>query len=336
MKENKRKSTQLLFGFAGAAALTAGAAVLAKRNEELKRETEEKKFSPPGEMVDVDGKRMHVLITDPPETAAKPSPVIVMLPGYGTSGPSLDFLPLARKLAEKGFRCVSPEPFGYGFSDDTDKPRTADLMIDEIRVALCKLQIPTPFILLGHSIAGFYIRIWADRYPEEICGLVGVDNSVPEQMEAMKNELKLYKILHVIDSVMQKASPFGLDRIFIENSSVLKRSAHNDPDILPLLRYAARKSKYSKAVVDESTHFAEAAEQTAACPLPACPFLIFVATGKGSASQVKFKCGFSWLQAHHDLANSLTNGKAVELPGMHYLHWDYAERMAEEIASMFL
>ena len=334
----KKKS---FFRLAGVAALTACAAVLAKKNEDLKKE-EEKKFSPPGEMVEVDGKRMHVLITSPSKPAGDEgtnggsSPVIIMLPGLGTPAPSVDFLPLAKKLAEKGFLCVSPDPFGYGFSDDTIKARTADAMIEEIRTALSKLQIPAPYILLGHSVSGFYIRIWADRYPEEICGLICEDISVPDQIGTMKGEEILMKVQQVLTFIMQKVSPFGLDRFLIENSSSLKKIAHDDPDVLSMLRFVARKMQYSEAIQNENKRFEEAAAQTSKCSLPACPCLIFIATGKGSASQMKFENGFSWLKAHHDLADALPNGKAVELPGMHYLHWDFADEMAEEIGNMFL
>lgn len=288
-----------------------------------KEEEEEKKYSPPGEMVDIDGKRMHVLITAPEKSDEKegmngsfsdtPSPVIVMLPGYGTPGPSLDYLPLAKKLSEKGFLCVSPEPFGYGFSDDTIKPRTADAMIEEIRTVLSKLLIPSPYILLGHSVAGFYTRIWADKYPEEICGLIWEDISVPEQTEPVQSE-----------------------EILIDNSSYFRKSAHNDQEILSMLHFVARKNQDSKALQDENNRFAEIAEQTAKCALPFCPCLLFIATGKESASQMEFKDGFSWLQAHLDLADALPDGKSVELPGMHYLHWDFADEMAEEIGAMFI
>lgn len=289
----------------------------------MRKEEEEKSYTPPGEMVEIDGKYMHVLITasEKPDgeegmndsSSDTPSPVIVMLPGYGTPGPSLDFLPLAKKLSEKGFLCVSPEPFGYGFSDDTIKPRTADAMIEEIRTALSKLLIPSPYILFGHSMAGFYTRIWADKYPEEICGLIWEDISVPEQTEPVESE-----------------------EILIDNASNFRRSAHNDPEILSMLYFVAKKNQDSKALQDEEKRFAETAEQTAKCARPSCPCLLFIATGEGSASQMKFTNGFSWLQAHLDLADALPDGRAVELPGMHYLHWDFADEMAEEIGAMFI
>lgn len=301
----------------------------------MKKEEEEKKFSPPGEMVDVDGNRMHVLITAPEKPLSTPPPVIVMLPGYGTPGPSLDFLPLARKLSEKGFLCVSPEPFGYGFSDDTIKPRTADMIIEEIRTALRRLQIPSPFILFGHSMAGFYIRIWADKYPGEIYGLICEDISVPEQLEAIPEENTLTKMKQALNLIIQKA-PFGLDRILNNNSSSFRKSAHNDPEILRMLRFVARKNHHSKALQDENNRFAATAEQASKCSLPSCPCLLFIATGRGSASEIKYNNGFSWLKSHLDLADALPNGKAVELPGMHYLHWDFADEMAEETGIMFL
>lgn len=65
---------------------------------------------------------------------------IVLLPGYGTASPVLDFKPLVDELSPY-YRVVVIEPFGYGLSDDTDKVRTSQNIVDEIHECLQKLNI---------------------------------------------------------------------------------------------------------------------------------------------------------------------------------------------------
>lgn len=43
-------------------------------------------------------------------------PIIILLPGWGSASPVLEFLPLAKALAEN-FCVITIEPFGYGLSD---------------------------------------------------------------------------------------------------------------------------------------------------------------------------------------------------------------------------
>ena len=83
----------------------------------------------PGKMVDVPGARMHVL-------AQGEGPRIVLLTGWNTAVPSVDFQPLARELNARGFRVVIPEKPGYGYSTDSNVPRTLDTVVDELRLAL--------------------------------------------------------------------------------------------------------------------------------------------------------------------------------------------------------
>ncbi len=92
---------------------------------------EKNKYSPIGELVEVDGKNMHVY------TKGKGENTIVLLSGLGTAAPVLDFEPLINELAKQN-NVVSIESFGYGWSDSTNKERTVKNIVEEIRSALKK------------------------------------------------------------------------------------------------------------------------------------------------------------------------------------------------------
>ena len=126
-----------------------------------------------GQRVDVDGSKINVLVTG---SGIKD---VVLLPGFGTSSPVLDFAPLVRDLS-KDHRVIVVEPLGYGLSDGTDRERTTQNIVQEVHGALQALHV-NRYILMGHSIAGLYGIDYANRYPEEVSAFVGIDTSVPGQ-----------------------------------------------------------------------------------------------------------------------------------------------------------
>jgi pimeloyl-ACP methyl ester carboxylesterase len=72
-------------------------------------------------------------------------------------------------------RVVRYDRAGLGHSDPVVMPRSgADLVLDLHRLLQLVVQ-PTPYILVGHSIGGLTIRLYAHHYPQEIVGMVLVD-----------------------------------------------------------------------------------------------------------------------------------------------------------------
>lgn len=75
---------------------------------------EQGKIETYGQSVAVDGKTMNVFIQGEGEET------VVLLPGYGTAAPALDFKFLVDELSPF-YKVVVIEPFGYGLSDLTEK-----------------------------------------------------------------------------------------------------------------------------------------------------------------------------------------------------------------------
>jgi pimeloyl-ACP methyl ester carboxylesterase len=61
------------------------------------------------------------------------------------------------------------------------KPRSCSEQVKELRSLLRHAQIGPPYVLVGHSIGGFNVRLFASRYPQEVRGVVLVDSSHPDQ-----------------------------------------------------------------------------------------------------------------------------------------------------------
>ncbi len=108
---------------------------------------------------------------------------IVLLSGWGTEDPVNDFTPLVNELSSD-FKVVTLEYFGYGNSDVTETERSNKEIVKEIRTALDKLSnlnIKPPYILMPHSMSGLYSMYYANKYPNEVSSIIGIDASLPQK-----------------------------------------------------------------------------------------------------------------------------------------------------------
>jgi pimeloyl-ACP methyl ester carboxylesterase len=97
----------------------------------------------------------------------------VLLSGYGTPSPAVDFAPLIREL--DAFDVIAVEGFGYGYSDLDVPDRTIENITSELHEVLAKLHVDEPVILVGHSAGGLYARYYANAYPDEVSAVIGID-----------------------------------------------------------------------------------------------------------------------------------------------------------------
>jgi pimeloyl-ACP methyl ester carboxylesterase len=141
-------------------------------NHRLRLPREIAAYPPPGELVAVNGHRLHVY------GEASGEPTLVFLSGSGTTAPTLDFRGLYRRLAGD-YRIVVVERAGYGWSDDSDTPRDIDTVLAETRLALQRAGESPPYVLLPHSMSGLEALHWAHSYPDEVAAIVGLDPAVP-------------------------------------------------------------------------------------------------------------------------------------------------------------
>lgn len=68
---------------------------------------------------------------------------------------------------------------GYGQSDTARTPRDGATIVEELRATLKRKGLAPPYVLVGHSLGGLYMQLFARRYPQEVKGLVLVDALYP-------------------------------------------------------------------------------------------------------------------------------------------------------------
>ena len=72
-------------------------------------------------------------------------------------------------------------------------PRTGAMIVAELHAVLKKADVQPPYVLVGHSLGGLYLSLYARTYPEEVAGLILVDSSHPEQIERCQQYLSAKK-----------------------------------------------------------------------------------------------------------------------------------------------
>jgi pimeloyl-ACP methyl ester carboxylesterase len=130
--------------------------------------------APRGRMVVVDGRRMHLVEAGPKE--ARP---LVLLEA-GSFGFSADWAVVQEKLAGLGLRSLAYDRAGLGLSDPGPLPRDGLAIVGDLEKLLTTIGEAGPFIIVGHSMAGLHIQLFAGRNRDKVAGLVFVDAVTPE------------------------------------------------------------------------------------------------------------------------------------------------------------
>ena len=123
---------------------------------------------PPGHLVDIGGHRLHLWCT------GDGAPAVILDTGLGGSSADWGFV---QPDVARFTRVCSYDRAGMGYSDPGPSPRTARRIASELAELLERSGIAGPVVLVGASIAGFDVRVFASDYPERAAGLVLVDAS---------------------------------------------------------------------------------------------------------------------------------------------------------------
>jgi pimeloyl-ACP methyl ester carboxylesterase len=135
---------------------------------------------PLGKLVDIGGYRIHLNCT------GKGKQTVILSPGAG----DFSFVWSLVQTKVSGFaRVCSYDRAGTAWSDPGPVPRTMRQEAYEVRSALHAAKERGPYTLLGHSLGGLVMRVFADRYPDETAALVLVDATSPDTTLSLNGKL---------------------------------------------------------------------------------------------------------------------------------------------------
>ncbi|PFK47728.1 alpha/beta hydrolase [Bacillus cereus] len=274
----------------------------------------------PGKIVEVNHHDMHIFTTGKRED----QPTIVMTAGSGTTTPYADFYPLYHKL-EKENRIVVYERPGYGYSEQTEKSRDIDTIVNELRSLLIRSGEKPPFILVGHSMGALESIRYAQLYPDEIVGLVFIDGISPEYARNFKMDIGMKASWHTMNiakniGILRTLSLFGMmDPVFIDIPNLPKElqelkvsMALKNTNNRNMKEELDSMSKNGKKIIENGN-------------LGSFPVLQFSATNNGYEN---------WEKTQNELSNiSSRTEKVIFLSTNHYIHHERANEINEKIKS---
>jgi pimeloyl-ACP methyl ester carboxylesterase len=159
----------------------------------------------PGQLVDVGPYELHLYCT------GSGTPAVVLDSGLGDT--YISWRKVQPQIAQFT-RVCSYDRAGLGFSYYSRHPSTSKDFADELRILLHNAAIPTPYILVGHSMGGFDVRLYASLYRSDVAGMVLVDSSHPEQQKRLPPELKDMDATWLREQeFFEFTMPFGIPRL---------------------------------------------------------------------------------------------------------------------------
>jgi pimeloyl-ACP methyl ester carboxylesterase len=159
----------------------------------------------PGNLVDVGGFKMHI------DCAGTGTPAVILDSGMGDG--YISWRKVQPQIAPFT-RVCSYDRAGHGYSESNSQPCTAKVFAEELHTLLHNTAIPPPYVLVGHSMAGYDVRLYTSLYRNEVAGLVLVDGSHPEQLRRLPRALNDMDAGWIREQeFFEFTMPFGLPRL---------------------------------------------------------------------------------------------------------------------------
>jgi pimeloyl-ACP methyl ester carboxylesterase len=122
----------------------------------------------------VGGRGLRAVRAGPPEAM----PLIVL--EHGAFGCAADWAVVQQRLAARGFRSLAYDRAGLGHSDPGPAPRDGRAIVADLAALLRALDERDPVVLVGHSMGGLTVRLFALSHPDRALGVVLVDAVTPD------------------------------------------------------------------------------------------------------------------------------------------------------------
>jgi pimeloyl-ACP methyl ester carboxylesterase len=274
----------------------------------------------PGRLVDIGGYKLHI------DCVGEGSPTVILDSGFGDS-----FLSWKNVQPNIGsdVRVCSYDRAGTGYSEASPWPRTSIFFVQELHQLLRNAGIPTPYILVGHSMAAYDIRLYASIFRSDVAGLVFVDGSHPDQMKRFPRALDARNAEWIREGMLlQFTMPIGIPRLigYCGDSAVVRAAE--------CTYSAARENAAERKTFRESAALAKDATIGSGIPLVVVsrdPYR----HDSDLPADLERAANIAWEQMQEELTSLAPHGTRVIAKGSgHYIQNDRPDIVIESIRNM--
>lgn len=267
-----------------------------------------RRFPQVGTSVDIGGRTLNLYCS------GTGNPTVVFETGFGQPGYSWT---LVQPRVARTNRACWYDRAGNGWSDEATGPRYSDSVVSDLHKLLAAAQLPPPYVLVGHSIGGFHVRVYHAMYPADVAGLVLVDPSNEDistipGMQPPSGPSAPPVVVHIVDAVFRQ---IGLWRYFMRDQGPKPDSlSEHDWALISSLR---KERKMVRAGSREAPERGSAAIARRADALDSVPMVVLTRGkpfgGPDTASGRQVWLG--WVKLSGELAHRSSRGEQVVVPG---------------------
>ena len=151
-------------------------------------------------MIDVGGHRLYI------ECTGSGGPAVILQAGLGASSSS--WAGIAPTIAATTTVCAYDRA-GHGRSDEAG-PQDGIALATDLHTLLERAGVPGPYVLVGHSSGGPYVRVFAARYPDQIAGMVLLDSQPDDAFTALPAYPGFYSTFRTVATLSPSLARIGL------------------------------------------------------------------------------------------------------------------------------
>jgi pimeloyl-ACP methyl ester carboxylesterase len=192
--------------FGGMVVVVLGLMVVGALYERSAEAADRQAYPPPGQLIDVGGYRLHI------NCRGTGSPTVIIEAALGDW--SASWSSWVQPEVAKTTRVCTYDRAGMGYSDAGPLPRTAEQFAKELHTLLQRANIQGPYVLVGHSMGGLPVRLFAHEYASDVAGVVLIESMNPRQARPSAEEPPAVAATHSSGfSPLTLAARIGLVRL---------------------------------------------------------------------------------------------------------------------------
>jgi len=223
--------------------------------------------------------------------------------------------PLQERIAQVT-QVISYNRAGYGQSEPGPLPRHSGREAEELKALLEKASVPAPYLLVGHSLGGLNMQVFASKYPDDVAGMVLLD---PPPLSFLQGQD--FKDLRVM-----------AEKMTAEWQSIADSSAKSTA-----AREKAKSFFFQMIASEHREMFGESARMVDAVSTFGDIPLVVLAAGKPNPAfgEVAEEYQRYWIEQSRALTKKSKKGKFILVEeATHYLYLDAPEIVAQNILSV--
>jgi pimeloyl-ACP methyl ester carboxylesterase len=204
MRRSHRWVLRILAGLSVLIVVLAGTGLI---YQSVATQIDERRFSPPGQLVVVGDYKMHV------NCVGQGNPTVILDAAGGNSSASWG---LVQPEISRSTRVCAYDRAGMGWSERGPTPRDLKQHASELRALLSGAGIDAPYVLVGHSYGARVALVYAKMYPRDVVGMALIDPGKLDDDARFppENRSDLEAEEHTI-ALARWLAPFGVVRLFL-------------------------------------------------------------------------------------------------------------------------